>query len=81
MKKLIFVFVPVLVLFCFLSTASATQVKLTLESYSPATLPTVSAIIELADVNDQLEISKQAGLLALSDQGWNLASYGGWLQY
>lgn len=59
----------------------ATSVKLTLESYSPASLPTVSTIIDIADINDQLEISRQAALLALSSEGWNLASYGGWLQY
>lgn len=59
----------------------ATSVKLTLESYSPASLPTISTIIDIADINNQLEISRQAGLFALSSEGWNLASYGGWLQY
>ena len=81
MKKTIFVLLPVFVLFCFLSIASAVQVELTLESYSPATLPTVSTIIDLADINDQLEISRQAALFALSSQGWNLTVYDGSLEY
>jgi hypothetical protein len=49
------------------STAFAVQVRLTLESYPPATLP-------IPDINDQMEISKQAVDFALSSEGWNLAN-------
>ncbi len=68
-------------LFLFNLTNFAAQVKLTLESYSPATLPIVTKIIDVPDPNDQLEISRQAVLFALSSEGWGLENYGGVLQY
>jgi hypothetical protein len=66
---------------CAYSTAFAEQVEITIESYPPATLPAVSTIIDVPDPADQLEMSRQAALFALSSEGWNLESYGGWLQY
>ncbi len=69
------------VCFLFNSSVFAVQVTLTLESYPPATLPTVSKIIDVPDPNDQLEISRQAMLLALSSEGWGLENYGGVIRY
>ncbi|MCP4265724.1 MAG: hypothetical protein GY777_09140 [Candidatus Brocadiaceae bacterium] len=68
-------------LFLFNSIIFAVQVNLTLESYPPATLPVVSKIIDVPDPNDQLEISRQAVLFALSPEGWGLERFGGILQY
>ncbi len=68
-------------LFLFNSIIFAVQVNLTLESYPPSTLPIVNKIIDIPDPNDQLEISRQAVLFALSSEGWGLASHGGILQY
>jgi hypothetical protein len=73
MRKLILVTTFLL----FSSTAQAFQMTLTLESYSPATLETVSKVIDVPDPNDQLEISRQAMLFALSTEGWGLENYGG----
>ncbi len=68
----------IVALLLFGSTAAhAFQMTLTLESYSPATLSTVSKVIDVSDPNDQLEISRQAMLLALSTEGWGLENYGG----
>jgi len=53
-----------------------TLMLLTLESYPPAQFPTVTARIEVSDVDDQLEISRQAALLAMSPEGWNLENLG-----
>jgi len=76
MKK--FILLPILLLsFLIPSTSSAITLELTLESYSPATLPTISTIIDTPDINDQLEISKQGVLFALSPEGWNLQRFGG----
>ncbi len=77
MRKLILIIVFVL----FSSTAHAFQMTLTLESYPPATLPIVSKIIDVPDPNDQLEISRQAVLLALSSEGWGLENFGGVLLF
>ena len=60
------------------SVVMAEQGVLTLRSYSPATLPTVSTIIDIPDLNDQLEVSRQATIFSLSSDGWDLAAYGGW---
>jgi hypothetical protein len=65
----------IIILFSY-STAFAEWIGITLESYDPATLPTVSTIIEVADPNDQLEISRQAVLFALRSEGWNLENLG-----
>jgi len=46
--------------------ATAATVTLTLESYAPAGFPKVSTTIDLADPSDQLEVSGQALLFALS---------------
>lgn len=59
--------------------ASGEWVVLTLEAYAPSTLPARSTTLEVADVNDQLEISRQAVLFAISDSGWNLGAVGGQL--
>ena len=77
MKKLILVIAFLLISS---TTAQAYQMTLTLESYFPATLSTVSKTIDVSDPNDQLEISRQAALFALSTEGWGLGNYGGWLQ-
>jgi len=65
------------------ATAVATSVVLTLESSPPATFPTVSTTIDIPDVDDQVEVSRQAALFALSPSGWDLENtgQGGWLQY
>lgn len=68
-------------LFLFNSITFAVQVKLTIESYPPATLSIVSKIIDVPDPNDQLELSRQAALLALSSEGWALEDFGGYLEY
>jgi hypothetical protein len=73
MKKKIIIIAVISILSLY-STAFATQVRLVIESYPPSILSRVSKIIDLPDLNDQLEISRQATLLALSPQGWNLAS-------
>ena len=52
----------------------AALLKLNIESYDPAVLETVSKIINVSDTNDQLEISGQAALFALSAAGWNLGA-------
>ena len=80
-KSIIFLFLLSALLIT--PSAFATSVKIILESYNPATLPIVSEIISIADINDQLEISRQAALFALSPQGWDLQDKGegGWLQY
>ena len=64
------------------AAASTTSVYLTLESYPPAQFPTVTTTIDVADIGDQVEISRQAALFALSPDGWDLenAGLGGWLQ-
>ena len=54
----------------------AVPATLTLECYSSPELPTVSTIINVPDLNDQLEISHQAMLFALSPSGWNLSNFG-----
>jgi len=80
MKKLFCAFL-ILITFAVFSDAYATPIKITLESYSPATFPTVSSFFDVLDINDQLEISRLAALFSLQPEGWNLAYYGGWLQY
>ncbi len=75
MKK---VFILTLLLCTFIAaSAFGTPMKLTLESYAPAILPTVSEVLDIPDINNQLEISRQASLFALSPDGWNLQSLGG----
>ncbi len=69
------------VLSLFSTIVFAGQVKLMLESYPPATLPTVSKIIDVSDPNDQLEISRQAMLFALSSEGWGLENFGGVMRF
>ncbi len=64
--------VCILSAFFLASTVFATTVNLTLESFAPANFPTVSKILDIPDINDQLEISRQAARFALSPQGWNL---------
>ncbi|MBN1829157.1 MAG: PEP-CTERM sorting domain-containing protein [Deltaproteobacteria bacterium] len=56
--------------------AFASPVKITLECYAPATFPTISQIFDIVDINDQLDISMQAALFALSPEGWNLVNEG-----
>jgi hypothetical protein len=51
-------------------------VRLSLESYAPAQLPAVTTTLEVPDINDQLEMSRQAVLFALSPSGWDLAATG-----
>ena len=75
MKRAVFLTI-IFTLFLY-STAYAIPLRLTLQSYSPATLPIVSTIIDVLDINDQLEISRQAALLALSSDGWGLEMLGG----
>jgi len=62
----------------FAAPALSGQAVLTLESYAPATLPPVSAAIDIPDLSNQVELCRQACRLALSNSGWNLASYGGY---
>lgn len=79
MKNTIRALIILCAFFLWAGTVCATgagQVKLTLESYAPATFPTISKIITLPDINDQLEISRQAALFALSEEGWNLENLG-----
>ncbi len=71
MRKRIIIFYILAALF-FTSPVFASTVRLTLESFAPANFPTVSKILDVPDINDQLEISRQAALFALSPQGWNL---------
>ena len=52
-------------------------VRLFIESNSPATFPQVSKMVELSNITDQLEISRQAALLALASDGWNWEGSGG----
>jgi hypothetical protein len=59
--------------------AAGEQIVLTLEAYAPSTLPVRSTTLEVADIHDQLEISRQAALFAISDSGWNLGAVGGQL--
>ena len=54
----------------------ADTVMITIRSNPPATLPTACMIVDVPDPNDQLEISRQAVLLALSPDGWGLDQYG-----
>ena len=78
MKK--FILLPIVLLsFLIPSTSFTTMLELTIESYSPGTLPTVSKFIDIPDVNDQLEISRQGVLFAISSEGWNLQCFGGTL--
>ena len=75
---------PVVLLVMAVVCASATQasgewVVLTLKAYAPSTLPVRSTTLEVADIHDQLEISRQAALFAISDSGWNLGAVGGQL--
>lgn len=75
MKKAIFA--VLIFLFLFLPGLTyATMMQLTLESYSPADFPTVSKILDIPDLNDQLAISFQARAFAISPDGWNLAGIG-----
>lgn len=71
------------IFFCLSTKVFATPVLLTLESYAPASFPIVNKIIDVPEITDQLEISKQAALFALSSDGWNLENLGldGFLQY
>jgi len=73
-RKILVSFLLVLILS---SSALAVPVELKLTSYSPATLPAISTIINLPDTTDQLEISRQAILFALSPEGWDLGNLGG----
>lgn len=60
---------------CLYSVAFAVQMRLTIESYPTSTLPpSASKIIDIPDVDDQLEISRQAALFALSQEGWDLGN-------
>jgi hypothetical protein len=72
------IFIIVIFFLSLHSISNALRYELSLESYAPATLPTVIATIELSNF-DQLEISRQAALFALSSEGWGLANYGGYL--
>jgi len=69
-------FFVILISFLVCIPALATQVTLTLESNPPATFLTVRKIIDIPDVNDQYEVSRQAALFALSPEGWNLQNIG-----
>ena len=55
--------------------AGASPVQITIESFSPATFPAVSTVVDIPDINDQLEVSRQAGLLSMSAAGWNIGAY------
>ena len=73
MKRSILAFMITVVLFGASATGlSAVEVMITIESYPPAILPVVSTIVDVLDPSDQVEISRQASLLALSPDGWNL---------
>jgi hypothetical protein len=72
MKKFLVFLCAMVLMFGVMGIANAFQVKLTIESYFPAKLPIVSTVIEIANLDDQQEISRQAGLLAMSEEGWNL---------
>jgi hypothetical protein len=61
-------------------SAHAVKMTLYLESYVFDPLPVVSKIIDLNDPADQFEIAEQAGLLALSPEGWGFANFGSWLE-
>lgn len=75
MKKIINLIVLVVsLILC--SNAYAVSLRLTIESYAPATFSTKSTVINVADSNDQLEISRQAVLFSLSSEGWNLENLG-----
>jgi len=65
------------------SVPEPSALRLTLENHPPASFPTVSTIIQIDDKEDQLEISRQAALFALSPDGWNLVNMGvnSFLQY
>jgi len=63
------------------ASASGEQMFLTIESYDPATLPTVTKAVELVAPSDQLEVSRQAALLALSQDGWGWEVLGGVLEF
>ena len=58
------------------STAFGAPLRLTIESRQPAKFPIVSKTIEVADMKDQSEISRQAALFALSSEGWGLENLG-----
>ena len=57
----------------------ADSVMITIRSNPPATLPTACTIVDVPDLNDQLEMSRQAAMLAMSTEGWGLEVYGGGL--
>jgi hypothetical protein len=59
----------------------AEEVTLVLESFPPATFPRVSRTIEVSSSTNQLEITEQAALFALSAEGWGLEGYGGQITY
>jgi len=76
MKKHFF-FTSLIISFLLSSSLSfAIPFQLYIESYDPATFETKSTIIDIPDINDQLEISRQAVLFALSEEGWNLGESG-----
>jgi hypothetical protein len=79
MKRLTLFAAVVFILFSY-STAFGDWVQITLEAiHEDAALPTISTIVEVDDPSDQLDMSREAAEFAL--EGWNLQSYGGWLQY
>ena len=59
----------------FAGVAGATPVQITIESFSPATFPTASIVVDIPDINDQLEVSRQAALLSMSAGGWDVGAY------
>jgi hypothetical protein len=75
MKKSFWV-VGMLFILLFASSTSAEEMLITLQSNSPATLPTVSEVVNIPDPTDLLNISYQATLFAFSSAGWNLAAQG-----
>jgi len=75
MKKII-ISIGLISSFLFYSNVLAIPLNLTIESYAPATFSTVSTVIDIPDINDQLEISRQAILFSLSSDGWNLENLG-----
>ena len=64
------------------TSAAATPVRITIESFAPATFPTASIVVDIPDINDQVEVSRQAALLTMSPDGWDVGAYStAWLYH
>ena len=78
-KTFISMLIIIFSLFFFSTGVNAIPYKLTLESYAPAALPTVSTMIDIAssdlsDISIQIEISRLAKFFAYSQEGWGFLS-------